>query len=86
MTSCTKGTFKWFYYSRKGVNLYMNQQHYTLGIDIGSTTVKIAVLNESRSLRPEASVWIREAIWSIKEPVPPAQIPFIRCSTFPPSK
>ena len=26
----------------------MNQQHYTLGIDIGSTTVKIAVLNENR--------------------------------------
>jgi len=25
----------------------MNQQHYTLGIDIGSTTVKIAVLNEN---------------------------------------
>ena len=28
----------------------MNQQHYTLGIDIGSTTVKIAVLNESRNI------------------------------------
>ena len=28
----------------------------------------------------------KEAIWSIKEPVPPAQIPFMRCSTFPPSK
>ena len=26
-----------------------------------------------------------EAIWSMKEPVPPAQMPFIRCSTFPPS-
>ena len=28
----------------------MNQQHYTLGIDIGSTTVKIAVLNENHTV------------------------------------
>ena len=29
---------------------------------------------------PAASVWINEAIWSIKAPVPPAQLPFIRTS------
>ena len=28
----------------------------------------------------------KNAIWSMKEPVPPAQIPFMRCSTFPFSK
>ena len=33
-----------------------------------------------------ASVWSREAIWSMKEPVPPAHTPFIRCSMLPPSK
>ena len=38
------------------------------------------------SFSPVASVWSRDAIWSMKEPVPPAQIPFIRCSTLPPSK
>ena len=31
------------------------------------------------SFRPAASVFRRVAIWSIKDPVPPAQIPFIRC-------
>ena len=29
---------------------------------------------------PVASVWMREAIWSINEPVPPAHMPFIRLS------
>ena len=28
----------------------MNQLHYTLGIDIGSTTVKIAILNDAHQI------------------------------------
>ena len=32
------------------------------------------------SFRPDASVWRREAIWSMNAPVPPAQVPFMRCS------
>ncbi len=32
------------------------------------------------SLRPGASVSSSEAIWSMKAPVPPAQVPFMRCS------
>ena len=32
------------------------------------------------SLRPPASVFRSEAIWSMKAPVPPAQVPFMRCS------
>ncbi len=38
------------------------------------------------SFRPAASVCSSDAIWSMKEPVPPAQMPFMRCSTLPPSK
>ena len=37
----------------------------------------------ARSLRPLASVESRMAIWSMKEPVPPAQAPFMRCSMVP---
>ena len=40
----------------------------------------------ANSLSPPASVCKRLAIWSIKEPVPPAHIPFIRSSALPPSK
>ena len=32
------------------------------------------------SLRPLASVCSRVAIWSMNAPVPPAQVPFMRCS------
>ena len=32
------------------------------------------------SLRPGASVLSSDAIWSMKAPVPPAQVPFMRCS------
>ena len=46
----------------------------------------IALYSLANSFNPAASVWMRDAIWSMKEPVPPAHIPFIRCSTFPPSK
>lgn len=28
----------------------MNNQHYTLGIDIGSTTVKIAILDDAHNI------------------------------------
>ena len=28
----------------------MNAEHYTLGIDIGSTTVKIAILNDAHNI------------------------------------
>ncbi len=38
------------------------------------------VYSAARSLRPEASVCRSVAIWSMKAPVPPAQVPFIRCS------
>ena len=34
----------------------------------------------ARSFKPSGSVCNREAIWSIKAPVPPAQVPFILCS------
>lgn len=44
---------------------------------------KIFVWSFASSLSPRASVSIREAIWSIKDPVPPAQIEFILCSTWP---
>ena len=37
-------------------------------------------------LSPAASVCRRLAIWSMNEPVPPAQIPFILCSMLPFSK
>ena len=40
----------------------------------------ICVASLASSFRPEASVWSREAIWSMKAPVPPAQVPFMRCS------
>ena len=48
---------------------------------IGYTTLK----SLANSLRPLASVFKRDAIWSIKAPVPPAQIPFILWS-IPPDK
>ena len=32
------------------------------------------------SFKPEESVFNNDAIWSINAPVPPAQVPFIRCS------
>jgi len=38
------------------------------------------VYSAASSLRPEASVCRRVAIWSMKAPVPPAQVPFMRCS------
>ena len=40
----------------------------------------ICVAPLASSLRPAASVCSRLAIWSMKAPVPPAQVPFMRCS------
>ena len=39
-----------------------------------------AELSELLRRSPEASVWSSVAIWSMNAPVPPAQVPFIRCS------
>ena len=38
------------------------------------------------SLTPLASVFKSSAIWSIKAPVPPAHVPFMRCSRASPKK
>ena len=40
----------------------------------------IVLCDFASSLRPAVSVSRSEAIWSKKAPVPPAQVPFIRCS------
>ena len=55
-------------------------KHAAAGSDGVESLVILCVLVET------GGVWRRDAIWSMKEPVPPAQTPFMRCSMLPPSK
>ena len=63
----------------------VENMHFNMGWDDPKTPQREAMVYiclpfSASALSPGASVESSEAIWSMKEPVPPAQTPFMRCS------